>query len=215
MKLGRNAFSSAWMLSAIFGLLLFFLVGCVPSPSPEVSIKALTSAEKTQLQAKYLADRWRELTLQFPDATKPDSVLVRYVTLSEWPQAYATCVTALGFPAQVSEDGGVTGGASKEQGQAAAVAQYTCDAEYPLDPRFNQPLNNSQLDYLYSYFVDKLSPCLKKAGYSIRSAPSLQTFRDEYATAKSWSPYADVNAGGDAWAKINKRCPQNPSGLYG
>lgn len=190
------------------------LAGCAQQV-PRVQVHQLSKVERARLERTYLMSEWAKLEEKYPKVVKPQVKLQRYVSLDEWAVEDAKCLSSLGFPATVNVDGGVSGAISPSQHEAEAVAQYACDVEFPLDPRFNRPLNDSQLQYLYSYFTGKLIPCLKKAGYSIRTPPSLQTFEDQYSTDKNWSPYDDVSVSGVVWSNLNQKCPQSPSGLYG
>ncbi|WP_394769485.1 hypothetical protein [Lacisediminihabitans sp.] len=136
--------------------------------------------------------------------------------MSEWPKADADCLTAHGSPAVASRDGGVSQHVLPGQEERAAIAGYECEALYPVDPQFNEPLNKSQLAFLYAYFVDRLSPCVKSAGYSVARPPSLHSFEESYGSSESWSPYLSVSEPtSEKWTALNRRCPQFPSGLYG
>jgi hypothetical protein len=195
------------------------LTGCstaAPHAQPP-KLAAMSSTEKDRLNAVHLNESWTELVSQFPNAEKPNPVptRVRYVTLDDWPQANASCLTDQGFAATVSPDGGVGTHVAPGQEEASALATYVCDVEYPIDPKFNEPLVKSQLAYLYSYYVSELTPCLQKAGFSVPDAPSLQTFEDTYNSSNPWAPYAEVKVSGDKMTRINKECPQTPTGLYG
>lgn len=196
------------------------LGGCTPAPPPPaVKIDRLSSSERAASTATGLDAAWNEIASQFPNLERPMTNLIRYVNLQEWPRAKADCLTAAGFPSEVDDDGGVSSHVAGAQASALALADFQCQAEYPLDPTFETPLNRSQLKFLYFYFTKTLTLCLEDAGFSVSPAPSFASFEDGYDSASSWTPYSTVpkqsEEGKTTWAEVNKQCPQVPTGLYG
>lgn len=221
MLLGsRNTTKSKWLRCGLVASIVLVLGGVLgmtacSSVTPPLKVTHLSQSEKDRRSAADLLKSWEAVASQFPNAVKPVEPRVRYVTLQEWPKADADCLTAHGFPATVGTGGAVAQHVVGGQEEAASIAAYQCQAMYPLDPQFNEPLNKSQLSFLYAYFIDKLTPCLTSAGYSIASPPSLQTFESSYNSKAAWSPYLSVPATDTNWDQTNKKCPQSPSGLYG
>lgn len=200
--------------AAVFSLpalIIIFLAGCTASSTSGTVTEEQRDARLTLEQSQ----RLDALTSQYPEATVPAVELVRMVTLSEWPETMAACLTELGFPATV-EDGGVASTTVAGQEEAKEVARYVCNVMYPLDPKFNEPLNAEQLDFLFDYFTGELTKCLSDQGVEVSSPPSRQLFAESFVTAEAWSPYLSVpeDLSSDEWTALNVACPQGPEGLY-
>jgi hypothetical protein len=166
------------------------------TPAPTSSIPSAHEQNVAQLLAEY------------PDADVPTVQPIRVVTLLEWPEVFAQCVTDEGFPASAAADGGVDFEAiPAEQADASALATFVCRERYPVDPsEFEDP----DLSGLYDYYTQELVPCLEAEGYEIPSPPSEQTFIDSYWTA-AWIPYNFVEVTSDEeWTRLNAACPQHP-----
>ena len=85
---------------------------------------------------------------------------------------------------------------------------YVCSARFPLNASVYRPLNDKQLNYLYSYYVDELVICLESEGYSVDGIPSRQTF---FENPGAWAPYSGIPYTDEAeWKRINRACPQAP-----
>lgn len=182
----------------------------VPGPDlPEIS----TERAEELIEASR-DGQWRLVTSRFPDAKRPDVAVVRQVDQSEWANAVVACMHDAGYTGtSVLEDGGIDWGLIPQgQGESQAVALYECIASYPLEPRFLESWNESQLRYLYAYVSGELRRCLEAEGISVAPAPSEQAFVDSGGT---WSPYIDVEVPRDRWYELNDLCPQFPDGLYG
>jgi hypothetical protein len=146
--------------------------------------------------------------------------LVRWVTPDEWPQAMSDCLEQEGVEVEVLADGGFS-----YEGDKAVLAPvvWTCQAQYTIDPRTTQPLDDRQVKLLYDYFVNDLKPCVEGEGYEVADPPSLTTFSESIATGgqeESWSPYAGVVRGTistESWDELNRACPQEPpfDAMYG
>ncbi|KQW08183.1 hypothetical protein ASC66_04425 [Leifsonia sp. Root4] len=148
-----------------------------------------------------------------PDDKRPDVELVRLVSLQEWPEAVAQCLRDAGWNA-TSEDGGVgLVGVTEAQREPSALAQYTCEAQYPVDPKYLSQLTDSQLEYLYVYYTTTLRDCLIDAGYTPSDPPSREKFIESYYRTGAWSPYSEVPV--TAVADLDEKCPQVPEGLWG
>lgn len=124
---------------------------------------------------------------------------------------------AAGFPdVSVTPDGGLTSGVvPTAQGEAFAVARYVCSVQYAIDPKYSQPLTDTDLGKLYDYYLSTLIPCIEANGFEIPDPPSRATFIDTYLDT-AWNPYAQIDGFSQAqWDKLNQDCPQWPSGFYG
>lgn len=163
---------------------------------------------------------WDSLQQQYPSAERPNVERVRYVSMEEWDDVIVDCLRREGY-SQVTV--GPTGGVSYEgiadsQMQAFQVAQFSCSVQYPLDPKYAQPLTDEILTRLYEYSVGELAECLEELGYEVSEAPSLRTFIDSYST-DPWSPFGDAlmqanQQGADATIQLFDECPEHPIDLW-
>jgi hypothetical protein len=191
--------------------------GCATSPEPVENIEASTLSQSDEmLVQQYLDSEWDNLLVLNPDADRPDVARVRLIDLSEWSTVIPDCLAQEGFDVDVTPDGDISYTAG-DQGEAYAVAFYTCEAKYPYDPKYIRPLTDAQLGLLYDYFVTSLQPCLIGEGYDVPPAPSRQEFLENYAANGGWFVYEGVAAahvGPEEFTRINKACPQLPDNLY-
>ena len=160
---------------------------------------------------------WSRVTNQYPDAQRPEVDVVRVVTPSEWAPAVVACLAEDGFEAEALADGGIRSEVTGEQGEAYAIAYYTCTIRYPIDPKYLQPLNDDQLAVLYAYTRDVLAPCLESFGLVVPDAPTLEVFVENKGVA-AWNVYADVPTkvtSDEMWQEISAKCPQYPPDLFG
>jgi hypothetical protein len=140
------------------------------------------------------------------------------VDTSEIAQVMADCLGEAGFEVTPTPDGGVVADAiPPAQDEAYATATYVCMVEYPLDPKYSVPLDDSRLQVLFTYYVDKAIPCLEAEGYAVEDVPSFRTFADTVATT-GWSPLSEVLGtfrGSQAeWYRLQEACPSYPDGFY-
>lgn len=204
------------LLLAIFLGVAVVLGGCAgpqpPAlpPAPTLSPGALGPALESARDA-----RWEGLSARFPEAQRPDTVLVRVVAPQEWAAVQAECLQGLGFDVIATSDNGLMPQSIPlEQQEGLEVAMYTCDAQYPTDPAASLPLTKDELSYIYDYFTDVLTPCLEAAGVEVPEPSSRSLFIETYTSGDAWDPYLNVSGTkGVVWEKINKTCPQTPPGL--
>lgn len=203
----RNRAAAAVMMP----LVLVLALGCtsVPDVQPDEAAPSVS---------QQLDEKWAAFSAIYPEVTRPTVEVVEVLNLENWAETIATCLVDEGFSVNVTPDNGLEWSAVPEaQQQSFALAQYVCDARYPLNPKLNVPLDGEQLTELYDYFADELVPCLESEGFAISAMPSRQAFIDDYYTERSWSPYSDVVGNvesDDRWHEINEACPQEPGTLY-
>lgn len=209
----RSIRAAALAVVAVLGLALSACTNAPVVAQPD----ELSAEESQELLQAYLDSEWANVLARFPDAARPDVDIVRIIDSSEWATTVADCLSEDGFDATATVDGSISYFGVPSQGDSYAVAFYTCEARYPVDPKYNAPLNESQLNFLYDYFLNDLKPCLEGEGYEVPSAPSRQTFLESYAEDDGWSLYKNVagRVGPGELAELNKKCPQLPEGLYG
>lgn len=107
------------------------LIGCTPQSPAAPPSPSSTTADAAPEDAGI-----GELLLQdFPDAVRPTVEAVRSVSVAERPQAIVDCMVTAGYEGTAVEaDGGISfPTVSADEGEAHALAMYTCEAQYPLD----------------------------------------------------------------------------------
>lgn len=183
----------------------------LPTPNPGTGEQLTTIADDAQ------TERLERFTSLYPDAEAPVTARERFVSSLGWGPAVADCLTAQGFEAVGSADGGymtmAQGDDSTERAQE--TARYVCESQFPLDPAASLPLSGSQVTYLYRYQTEILKPCLERAGYKVDKPPTLATYPKRYPkTGGGWDPYRLVQAG-NLWDSLQHQCPQVPEHLWG
>jgi hypothetical protein len=199
-------------ISAVLALVLGSCSTEIAKPiRPDTSAAALAT-QATADRERALADLHRE----FPDAIVPEVKTIRFVALTEWPESNAACLREEGFSAEAM-DGGVSTAAPPDQEEPFAIANYVCALKYPVDPRWNIPLNEDQVRYIYDYVTQIMTPCVKAEGYDVPPAPSRESFISTYLTDSPWNYYGLIAqaTSQEEWEYINRKCPQGPSDLYG
>ncbi|MDN5771558.1 MAG: hypothetical protein L0H24_11770 [Microlunatus sp.] len=96
------------------------------------------------------------------------------------------CLRAQGFQAWPSADGRgyKTDMGSVSQQEAYNLASYTCNAQYPLDPRADPSIwTRDQHTVVYQYLTDSLIPCLRRIGANPAEAPTLPVYLANPGTA--------------------------------
>lgn len=156
-------------------------------------------------------DQYRDGVLaMFPNAQLPEVEIVRLVTVQEWAGVIAACVSEAGFSATADTDGGVSIDLPPGQEQAAIVTDYACKAAYPIDPRYNQPLDDAQLSELYRYYVNELTPCVESFDVTVNPPPSETRFIEGGGGAL-WHPYDRTDQlSADVLGEMVIQCPQSP-----
>lgn len=208
-SVNQRSVRSQWLgVAPLVAVLL--LSGCA-EPAPEAATPpvapVLSAAESEQMLTTWLDGYWDSASRSSPGLERPDVARVRIVDWNEFPQAQATCLSGLGFEAKVDEAGrGVEVSAPTAQDGALDLAQYTCAAQYPLNPIMQVPLSKTELAYVYSYWDKNVRSCLTSEGVVVSEAPSLDTFVDSYPN--SWSPYEDVPEG--KLSSVLATCPEYP-----
>ena len=210
------------------------LVGCSGSSPDEPSTSAapapgasnssdLPGLTPTAGYLDRLDARWQIVLTKYPDAVRPETQIVRYITPEEFGTAIAACLTEEGFTTEALPDGGVRPAAvPEEQAEALEVAAYVCTARYPYHDLYETSLTQDQMALLHAYVTGPLTECLAKQGIDVNlsEAPSLQAFIESYGQPgeTAWNPYAfvqETNPSEDEWYQIQSACPQSPPGHYG
>ncbi len=187
-------------------------VGLSEGPLPEETVSedwSLTDSDLRELYSAFVEQLREKYGLQ--EAVGAE--FVRFVSAGEWATAQVACLAAEGIPATANHQGGVTyGDIPVEQGPAQVRASAECEAQYPLDPRYNMRLPTKRAEAQYDFLVDSLGPCVEELGYSISGPPSKETWLDEYYTmGRSWDPFAEaaqqMSAESSSLDELYQRCP--------
>lgn len=168
------------------------------------------------MSAQQLADYYRgefipALDTKDVPAPPPEVQPVRWVYFEEVGTEVAKCLREEGFDANPTVGGrGVSvqfGNASQQS--AFALANYICEASYPVDPRvFPSAWSLDQKEAAYEYLTTWLIPCLREHGVEAAAAPSLEVHASDPTTA--WT-YPDLG-GQSAMQEMLTACPSDPPG---
>lgn len=180
----------------------------------------MSASQRDEMALEAIEDYGRHIEDEFPGVVLPGVKIVSYVNPREGLATQADCISKLGFPATPTKDQGIVfGDIPDDQAEAQSVAVYTCRAQYPIDPKYMQPLNRSQLDYLYYYSQHDLTQCIKTQGFSVPKLPTRAAFAAIVAgkSAEAWDPFQEVEATAnyDQLMDITEKCPQYPPATWG
>lgn len=191
------------------------LAGCAAGALEPPIVPPMSASEmEAQAELDLLAHQQHFLGA-FPDADVPEVARVHFIDMKDWADTLAACLTEAGFPTE-SAGGGISASPPTGQELAWGLAAYTCNAQYPVDPRQTRPPSDAQIAYLYVYYTTVAVPCLREIGFSdIAEAPSKQTFISTYGSDRMWSPYANSTSTAEQWDRAAERCPQVPEEIYG
>ncbi|WP_418908465.1 hypothetical protein [Glutamicibacter endophyticus] len=148
----------------------------------------------------------------------PDVERIRFVSQEDWASEQAQCMTNLGFPSTLEDDGSFSTKITEVQEQAAAEARYTCELQYPMDLKYSQAFTRTQLHTIYAHYRDSLIPCLKGLGFEPGELPSEETYVEGTASgANPWTPYDAIDLSSADVNSMNQNCPSMPAAeeLYG
>lgn len=149
-------------------------------------------------------------------ADVPDVEPERFINLSEYGTVMAQCMRESGFPATARSDGGVDfGDVDSSQAQAQSTAFVACGFRFPVDPVYDLPLTDRELEALHTHLVEVTKVCLEEYGHVLAPAPSLETFKADYRAGRPWSPFTELLSGGavlthEQEEEILNACSQSP-----
>ncbi|MCK0113846.1 hypothetical protein MWU75_17000 [Ornithinimicrobium sp. F0845] len=158
-------------------------------PTVQVTLGTLSSADREQWRADYLAQLGDQL-----DGPVPDVPLERWVhPKAEWDAAMSACMGDSGFPVEV-EGGGISypgGPPPADQLSAWDLAWYQCNARFTPDPDYMRDWTEEQIGLVYDYWDQYFIPCMEAHGHPINTAvqPSRGTYISTFFTPEpSWWP---------------------------
>ena len=144
------------------------------------------------------------------DNDMPPVPVIAFTSPDNWASTQVTCLRAEGINVEEISGGYAVRG-DDETADGVGRAQFTCDSQYPVDPRLQGYMSDAQADYVYDYLTERVAPCLELLGYPVvPSAPDHASFVNALPTAL-WTPYLAIKATPAEWATINAKCPPIPS----
>jgi hypothetical protein len=196
-------------------LLVLLLAGCTAATAPAPA----TDAEVEEVLTSQFDAKWDALDLP-SDIPKPDATTVEYTTRASWAYVQVTCLQEQGVPArEVSGDFSIDPDSTRTR-EESLVIQWTCQREFPVDPRLVGYLSIEQALHMYDYFAGRLAPCLELQGLAVPEPPARESYVGALRAGIAWNPYyaADgtplVATPADL-AALDIRCPPLPDDPYG
>lgn len=181
-----------------------------------------TDAEVDAVTQRDLDEQWESFPFR-GDVVRPEVDRVAFTTGDNWSSTMVSCLIDRGFDAhEVSGGFSVDGTRDEADPDATFVAMWVCRGEYPVDPRTTGYLSEAQALYMYDYFVERLSPCLRLLGYDVPPPPARDGYAESVRTGTFWNPYySDVATPQvetlEDWALIDVKCaplPDDPYAMY-
>lgn len=190
----RTPRKGAWLSAALAGATVVLLSSCTATEgSAERQAAAPVSSPST------------------PEPVMSESVdFVRNVSITDWAQVQVACLKEQGYDSSVSADGSgiIYGGVSGEQEGTMTDAVALCEAKFPLDPVYDNPLTEAQRGFLYDWYVGESVPCLRTQGVEPVAPPSRDTFINNFYSSDVWLPFSGVPQ--DRFTSVTAACPENP-----
>lgn len=177
-------------------------------------VAALATGCATDLQDTDpgLQQEWQQLQAQYPGTQRPDVDVVRVVDKEDWAEAIVDCLLDAGFPGVAAGvDGSISWQASSERAADFALAKYVCAAQYPIDPKYTEPLTDAQIGTLYDYYVTEQVPCLEGLGVAVEPPPTRSDFIASYRAGPEWLPYLSLTEKQLVDGEVARACPQEPA----
>lgn len=151
-------------------------------------------------------------------ADPPDVEIVRIIDGSESDVVMHECMTAQGFSVTRLQGGIVFNDVPEDQVKALNRAAYTCEAQYPVDPRQLVLLDEAGAGALYVHLTTVAAPCLEGLGHTIDEPPTQEAWVQSYQQLAPgmWDPFAGVaeSVTPEEFDEVLRECPERPDGLY-
>jgi hypothetical protein len=192
------------------------LNGCASTLAPP---PLATDAEVEEQLAQEFAERWDALEL--PNGIpQPDATTVKLTSRASWAYLQVECLVENGLHArEVSGDFSIDPDQTHTR-EESLVIRWTCERQYPVDPRSVGYLTIPQTLFMYDYFATRLAPCLELQGLDVPPPTDRAAYVGAIRAGGAWNPYfaADGTAlvSSDAeLAALDARCPPLPDDPYG
>lgn len=192
-----------------------------PTPSPSSSLDGVGPGGEIDVpagagQTPERLIRLAETAAMFGLQDLPEVDVVRVVGPEEYVDVQLQCQEDMGF----TRDENGSYNAPPDQYESLGLAVYTCEAKFPMEEKYLQPLGEPELRRLHAYFVDDAVPCLASIGYSIPGPPSIETFLASANSPSAYLPSGELFALGLVQSQVEEAltdCPEVPPPivLYG
>ena len=155
-----------------------------------------------------LADAaWATVTDRYPDAKRPEAKFVRAFTVDQRLPVIVGCLAELGFETAISREGGGYEFLNPIP-EKTELAQYVCNVRFPVNKGEVKIASELTLSDMYDYFVNELTPCLEREGFTI-SAPTSKAEFVETWPHQSFNPYFDIDSNLPEAQGLAERCPHH------
>ncbi len=185
------------------------LAGCVSVPEPPAPP---TRQELEQLRAEEARYWWNV----FGDGEPmPEITVIEVLPPEEAYARQAECFDDAQLPGvTVHSAGGWTYEGPVEEGQGVPDAierqWWLCSQQYPMDYAESGVMSESELAWLYDFYLNRYRPCVASMGFAMNGLPSRAEFVGEGLGYVSWFPYDDTIYPAPTraeWRMIAQRCP--------
>ncbi len=205
----------ATILLATVAASLVLLSACASQPPVPMG---LTDAQLEVLAQPALDSQWLQIEPYVGATERPAVDRKHFIKPDDWQQSIADCLDDKGFfggsAMSFTADGSILQTGPILDETAYHLAQYTCEAEFPIDPRYFGALSAAQLNYLYDYYRRWTIPCLNANDYPVPVLPTRQEFLR--TGNPDWTPYFNPQAAGGVVPPtvLRGRCGVVPKGLF-
>lgn len=181
------------------------LTGC--AAAEPVVPRPPTDAESRAFWQKSMDAYWDSISTMNPSLVKPDIPFSGFISDPEKRSLLVTaCQVKLGLYYKPGRPPTGPGGVD--------LIYYTCEVQYPQDPRTTGYFTADQLSWLYDFLAHRVAPCVELHGFPVPGPPARKQYLDPNSyMLYSWSPYEYVPGGpGDVvWDSVYRACPQLPT----
>lgn len=94
----------------------------------------------------------------------------------EYESAYSACIEEAGWQLSRDEFGQLSIELPAEQDEDYERAANACADKFELDAKYSEPLDDEQLELIYTHYQQDAIPCLESLGYAPAALPSLDVF---------------------------------------
>lgn len=205
----RNGFRNIAPLAA--ALFLTAAASCSPpdSHTPNRQPSAPTPGAATRSYEEWLATKWQG------DGDPPTPLpVIREVTNVEYLKVHDECMATYGWIDEDEDPELFSYSVAEGQEHDFHVANYQCAAQYPEMPKYYQPYNRTQLEFLHTHLSGPVAECIRGLGHDVPEAPSKEKFISDWENDVSprWIPWQQVPD--DAARNVEKQCDYYPEEFY-
>jgi len=106
------------------------------------------------------------------------------------------CIEQGGYTVDIEPDGSYTVGAGLGSDHWDAIRELTarCQARYPFDPRFLEPLTEAEARTVYGHLTSVILPCLRSEGLTPADAPTFEVFFEQLGGANAYAAQSALSS---------------------